>query len=233
MSLALKETINSIKPGMTGDVINKVAETAIRRMGAKPTFLNYGHSSNPFPATICLSINNEVVHSVPSKEKVIKDGDIVSVDIGAEYRGICTDMAKTVIVGKKNNDDQRLLSVTEQSLKKAISILRPGIRTGDIGYTIQNFVEKHNMNVVKTLVGHGIGRKPHQEPQIPNFGIKGTGFKLLPGMAIAIEPMVNMGSGEVITDSDGWGVRTLDGSNSAHFEHTILITEKKALVVTR
>ncbi|OQB06103.1 MAG: Methionine aminopeptidase 1 [bacterium ADurb.Bin212] len=233
LSSALQETIDYLKPGVSGLSLDKVAETAIRRMGATPSFLNYGDAKNPYPATICLSINNEVVHGIPSKEKIIREGDVVSIDIGARYNGICTDMAKSVIVGKaKNNSDPKLLKVTQDSLNRAIAILAPGVFTGDIGYEVQSYVEKNGMSVVKSLVGHGIGRNPHQEPQIPNFGKKRTGFKLLPGIAIAIEPMVNAGAGDVITASDGWTVKTYDGSNSAHFEHTILITDKKPIVIT-
>jgi methionyl aminopeptidase len=233
LSAALQETIDYLKPGVSGLSLDKVAETAIRRMGATPSFLNYGDSNNPYPATICLSINNEVVHGLPSAEKIIREGDVVSIDIGAKFNGICTDMAKTVIVGKpKNSADSKLIKITQESLNKAISILAPGVTTGDIGYEVQNHVEKNGMNVVKSLVGHGIGRNPHQEPQIPNFGKKRSGFKLLPGLAIAIEPMVNLGAGDVITASDGWTVKTYDGSNSAHFEHTILITKHKPIVIT-
>lgn len=233
LSTALNEVISSVKPGINGQTLDKIAEKSIRRMGSKPSFLNYPGDKHPFPATICFSLNDEVVHGIPTKEKIIREGDIVSIDIGAEYNGVCTDMAKTVIAGRvKNPTHAKLLSITEESLYKAINILSNKTRIGDIGYTIENYVNKNGMSVVKVLVGHGIGKKPHQEPQIPNYGKKGTGLLLQSGMAIAIEPMVNLGREEVITGDDDWTVKTLDHSMSAHFEHTILITDKKPIIIT-
>jgi len=233
LSTALNEVLLAVKPGINGSTLDKIAEKSLRRMGAIPSFLNYPGDEHPFPATICLSLNDEVVHGIPTKEKVIREGDIVSIDIGAEYEGLCTDMAKTVIAGNiRNPIHTKLLRVTEESLHQAISILSNKTKIGDIGQIIESYVTNHGMSVVRVLVGHGIGKKPHQEPQVPNYGKKGTGISLQSGMAIAIEPMVNLGREEVVTGDDNWTVKTLDHSMSAHFEHTILITDKKPIVVT-
>ena len=234
LKIALLEVLDAIKPGINGLALDKIAEKAIRKQGARPSFLNYGEDSNPFPATICLSINDEVVHGVPLKEKIIRDGDLVSVDIGAEFHGIYTDTSATVVAGEtKSNIDKKLLKVTKEALSLGINAAVAGAYTGDIGAVIQNHVEKNGFNVVKALVGHGIGTAPHQDPQVPNFGKRGTGVLLEPNMAIAIEPMVNIGTGDVKTSSDGWTVKTYDGARSAHFEHTILITQAKPVIITQ
>lgn len=233
LSKSLDEVIRSIKPGITGDTLDRIAEESIRMQGATPSFLNYGDDDNPFPSTICLSINNEIVHGIPLKSKVLCEGDIVSIDIGAEYKGIFTDMAKTVIAGKaKSPEDIKLIKTTSESLERGIKKAIKGNYTGDIGYEIQRFVESNGFSVVKTLVGHGIGHRPHQDPQVPNFGYPNKGFCLINNIAIAIEPMVNIGSSDVIVDKDGWTVKTFDGTKSAHFEHTVLITNKNPIVVT-
>ncbi len=237
LSLAIAEVIKNIKPGINAATLDKIAETYLRKNGARPSFLNYGSSDNSFPASICLSINNEVVHGIPSKNKIIKHGDIVSVDIGAEYMGVYTDMAKTILVDEPKNallnkEKIKLIQVTYRSLEIGIQSVKAGVATGDIGYTIQNYVEENGFSVVKALVGHGIGLSAHQDPQIPNFGTMGTGFKLKENMAIAIEPMVNAGTSDVITSDDGWTVKTHDGSLSAHFEHTILVKNKKSIIIT-
>lgn len=232
LSSAMAEVLVAVKPGINAKTLDKIAEQSIRRQGAKPSFLNYGGDDNPFPATLCVSINDEVVHGLPREDKVIRNGDIVSLDLGAKYGGVCTDMAKSVIAGTAKQSDLKLLRITEESLYLGISVATAGAKTGDIGEKIQRFVESHDYSVVKALVGHGIGIEPHQDPQIPNFGKRGSGETLLENMAIAIEPMVNAGTGDVRSASDGWTVKTYDGKRSAHFEHTILITKGKACILT-
>lgn len=232
LSSALSEVVSAVKPGITGKTLNKIAEESIRRQGGKPSFLNYGEKINPFPATICLSINDEVVHGIPFG-KTVRNGDIVSIDMGVEYRGIFSDMAKTTIAGDESNpSDMDLIKTTKEALSQGILNALPGKYSGDIGHEIEKFVLRHKYSVVKALVGHGIGRAPHQDPPIPNYGPKDSGTSLIPGMAIAIEPMVNVGTSDVITAPDGWTVKTYDGKNSAHFEHTILITKSKPLIIT-
>lgn len=229
---AISEIAKNIKPGISGSTLDKIAEEAIRRQGAKPSFLNYGEADNPFPATICFSINDEVVHGIPTKNKIIRDGDIVSIDIGAEYHGVFTDAARSYIAGKAHPEDQKLLRVTQESLNIGIAAAVAGARTGDIGHKIQKYVESNGFTVVKALVGHGIGLAAHQDPQVPNFGRAGEGDILVPDMAIAIEPMVNVGTGDVRCEMDGWTVKTYDGKRSAHFENTVLITKTKPLIIT-
>lgn len=232
---AMQEAKKSIKPGMSASVIDQIAEKTLRKNGASPSFLNYkSHNSNPFPNSICLSINNEVVHGVPDKNKIICEGDVVGLDLGAEFKGLYTDMAETIIVGKsKNKKDERLVSVAKEALEEGIREAKVGKTTGDIGYRIQKYVESRGFNVVRALVGHGIGKAPHLDPQIPNFGKMREGIRLEDKTAIAIEPMVVSGTNQVTTSKDGWTVVTRDGSNSAHFEHTILINKKKPEIITR
>ena len=233
LSQALSEVVSAVKPGINGSALDKIAEQSIRRQGGKPSFLNYGERDNLFPSTICLSINDEVVHGIPSG-KTVKDGDLVSIDIGAEYKGIFSDMAKTVAVGDNISISQKqLLKTTRESLSIGIKYALAGNFTGDIGHQIEKYVLKNGFSVVKSLVGHGIGRAPHQDPPVPNYGSKKSGMKLVPGMAIAIEPMVNSGKSDVITSKDGWTVRTYDGKASAHFEHTVLITGSKPIIITK
>ena len=232
LSTALNEVVAALKPGISSHTLDKIAESSIRRQGGKPSFLNYGDRENPFPSSLCVSINHEVVHGLPKSDKIVRSGDIVSLDLGAGYKGVYTDMAKSLIVGKADPEYHRLLKVTEEALYIGISQATAGAWTGDIGSKIQKFVESQGYGVVKALVGHGIGLAPHQAPQVPNFGKEGTGDQLQENSAIAIEPMVNIGSGDVRSSSDGWTVKTYDGKCSAHFEHTILITKGKPLVVT-
>lgn len=230
---SLEAVLAAIKPGISGLTLDKIAEENIRKQGARPSFLNYGDDDNPFPATICLSINDEVVHGLPAAEKIIRDGDVVSVDIGAEFKGVYTDTSATVIAGKAGGPlDKKLIKITRESLVIGMNTAVAGAHVGDIGNAIQKYVESNGFSVVKALVGHGIGSAPHQDPQVPNYGSYGSGEVLEPGMALAIEPMVNIGSGDVKTGKDGWTVKTLDGRRSAHFEHTVLITEGKPLVIT-
>jgi len=229
----LAEVIKKIVPLVQRDVsaleLDKLAEKLILEAGAKPVFKGFKN----YPATLCISINNEVVHGIPTQEKIFKDGDIVGLDCGLRYNGYCADMAVTVPVGKISRHAQKLIKVTQNSLLLAIKKIKPGIHLGDISWTIQNYVEKNGFSVVRELSGHGIGKELHEEPTILNFGQAGTGPILQEGMVLAIEPMVNAGDWRVRTLGDGWTVVTADGGLSAHFEHTILVAKKGAEILTQ
>ena len=218
-----------VQPGMTTGDLDAVAEEFIRsHEGAVPAFKGlYG-----FPGSICSSVNQEIVHGIPSKKRVLKDGDIVSLDVGVGYKGYFTDSATTVGVGKISPEAQRLLDVTQESLEAGIAAALPGNHIGDIGNAVQLVVEAAGFSVVRDLVGHGIGVEFHEEPQVPNYGKPKRGLKLVPGLTIAIEPMVNIGSPQTRTLPDKWTIVTVDGSRSAHFEHTVAITENGHRVLT-
>ena len=226
-----------IKPGISTKELDIYAEKLIREYGDEPAFLNYTPEGvkTPYPASLCVSVNEEVVHGIPKKDKILKEGDIVSIDLGLKHKGLFTDMALTVAVGNVNEQNKKLLEITEQVLQVGISVSREGNRVGDIGYAIENFIrsQKYKYGIVEILAGHGVGRAIHEDPYIPNFGKKGTGDKLVSGMVIAIEPMLNLGTKNLILDKDGYTFRTTDGKNSAHFEHTILITEEGPEVLTK
>jgi len=225
--------MSSVKPGISTEALDRIAETEIRRLGGRPSFKLYStNGERPFPGSLCASINNEVVHGCPNEKKIIKNGDLVGLDLGCFYNGFYTDMAITVGVGRISPIEKKLIDVTKKSLALGISAARPGKKIGDIGYAIQNFVEKNGFSVVKDLVGHGVGKKIHQEPNVPNFGQKNTGLTIEPNIAIAIEPMVNIGNSDVYVDSDGWTIITRDGTKSAHFEQTIIILPERNLIIT-
>ena len=218
-----------VKPGATTLDLERVAEARIRELGARPAFKGY----HGYPCVLCTSVNNEVVHGIPSKKRVLKDGDIVSVDCGAVVEGYFGDAAITIPVGEKiAPGTEKLLQVTEASLKAGIAAIRPGATLGDIGAAVQSVVESEGFSVVRDFVGHGIGVHMHEEPQVPNFGQAGQGMKLRTGMVIAIEPMVNAGKPEVRVLKDGWTAVTHDGSLSAHFEHTVAVTDTGARILT-
>jgi methionyl aminopeptidase len=216
-----------IMPGITTLELDRISEEKIRGMGAEPAFLGY----RGFPKSLCVSINNEVVHGIPKGRK-IKEGDIVSLDLGSKKNGFYGDSALTVAVGNIPDRAKELIRVTEESLYKGIEKAVLGNRLHDISAAVQNHVEAHGFSVVRQFVGHGIGKEMHEEPQIPNFGKAGTGVRLKEGMTIAIEPMVNMGGWEVEVEEDGWTVVTLDGSMSAHFEHSIAITRDGPVILS-
>lgn len=218
----------SIKPGISTGELDKIAEDYIRSQGAVPNFKGY----SGYPATACISINNEVIHGIPSKKRILKSGDIVSVDLGAAFEGYNGDNAATFAVGDISDEAKRLIDATRESLYEGIKAARAGGRIGDIGYAIQSYVEARGFSVVREFVGHGIGTKLHEAPEVPNYGTSGKGIRLMPGMTIAIEPMINMGLPGVKTLSDGWTVETKDGSLSAHFEHTIAITTDGPQIMT-
>jgi methionyl aminopeptidase len=221
---------NAIKPGVSTAELDRVVEDFIRsHEGATPSFKGlYG-----FPASICASVNEEIVHGIPSPKRVLKDGDIISVDIGVYYGGFHTDSARTYPVGTVDEQTRRLLQVTEESLEAGIAEAKPGNHVGDIGAAIEARVKQGGFVVVRDLVGHGVGQSMHEEPQVPNHGKPKRGAKLAAGLTIAIEPMVNAGSAETRTLPDKWTVVTIDGSRSAHFEHTVAITENGPRVLTR
>ncbi len=217
-----------IQPDITTLEIDRLVEQYIRSRGARPAFKGY----RGFPASVCISIDSEVVHGVPGSRK-LKPGQIVSIDIGVEYQNYFGDGAKTFVIGQIPERTQKLLRVTREALYKGIEAAQGGRRLSDISHTIQSHVEQAGFSVVRDLVGHGVGRKLHEDPQIPNYGPPNRGPRLKPGMTLAIEPMVNMGSYEVVFDDhDKWTVRTVDGLPSAHFEHTIAITENGADILT-
>lgn len=210
-----------IKPGMTTGQIDQIAREELKKRGAKPAFLNY----HGFPGVICLSINHEVVHGIPSDKRVLKDGDILGVDFGCVIDRFYGDSAVTIPVGRVSPEAEKLIRVTRESLMKGIEAVKAGARIGDIGAAVQAHAEAHGYGVVREFVGHGIGRALHEEPPIPNFGKAGTGPRLKAGMTIAIEPMINLGSAAVETLEDGWTAVTKDRKLSAHFEHTVAVTE--------
>jgi methionyl aminopeptidase len=219
-----------VKPGISTGELDTLAEEFIRsHPGAVPSFKGlYG-----FPGSICASINNEVVHGIPSRKRVLRDGDIVSLDVGVLFEGYHTDSATTAPVGEVPEDSLRLLEVTQRALAAGIDAARPGNHLGDIGAAIQTVVEADGFSVVRELVGHGIGTEFHEEPQVPNYGKPKRGTKLVPGLTIAIEPMVNIGTAKTRTMPDRWTVVTMDGKRSAHFEHTVAITDNEPRVLTR
>jgi methionyl aminopeptidase len=228
VALTLQELGKRVRPGVTTGELNQFADDFIRRAGGVPAFLNY----QGFPASICTSVNNEVVHGIPGLRR-LENGDIISIDVGAFYQGYCGDSSYTFPVGEISEEARRLLEVTREALERGIAQAVPGNRIGDISFAIQSFVEGHGYQVVRDFVGHGIGKKMHEEPQVPNFGKPGHGPRLEPGMALAIEPMVNAGTYEVAVMPNHWTVVTKDGSLSAHFEHTVVVTEGQPEVLTR
>lgn len=223
----------AIKPGIATRELDRIAEEVIRSRGATPSFKGYRLANKkPFPGNICTSINEEVVHGIPGKRK-LKRGDIVSIDVGIEWRGYYGDGAATYAVGEISPEIFRLLKVTQKALVSGIEQAKKGRRLGDISRAIQRTVEEEGFSVVRDFVGHGIGTKMHEEPQVPNFYTGHTGPVLKPGMVLAIEPMVNMGGWKVCTLEDGWTVVTEDGKPSAHFEHMVAITEGEPLILTQ
>ena len=226
---ALKLIGTAIEPGVTTAELDRLAENYIRSQGAVPNFKGY----NGYPATACISINNEVIHGIPTEKRKIKAGDIVSVDLGALFEGYHGDNAATFACGDISDEAQRLINTTRQSLYEGIKMARAGGRIGDISYAIQSYVEARGYSVVRDFVGHGVGTSLHEAPEVPNFGTAGRGIRLLPGMTLAIEPMINMGKSDVRIMPDGWTVLTKDGSLSAHFEHTVAITAEGPQIMTK
>lgn len=217
-----------VKPGITTKELDKLAYDFILKQGATPSFLNY----DGFPASLCTSINDEVVHGIPSNRR-LKEGDIISLDVGACYKGYHGDSACTYPVGKISKEKEFLLKHTEKSLYEGLSAIKSGAKIGDIGYKIQTYAEEHHLGVVKELVGHGVGTDVHESPDVPNYGKANTGITLKEGMVIAVEPMLNLGTANISILDDGWTIVTDDGMPSAHFEHTVLVTKEGYTILTK
>ncbi|MBP8782700.1 MAG: type I methionyl aminopeptidase [Paludibacter sp.] len=224
----LAEIAKIIAPGVSTAQLDKVAEEFIRDNGAVPGFLGYGG----FPGSICTSVNDQVVHGIPSDKVILQDGDIISVDCGAYINGFHGDSAYTFCVGDVKPEIRELLRTTKESLYKGIEQAQEGRRLGDLGYAIQNYCESKGYSVVREMIGHGVGRNLHESPEVPNYGRKGNGPMLKSGMTIAIEPMINLGSRHLVFEKDGWTTRTLDRKPSAHFEHSVAIRKGKADILS-
>jgi len=238
LASVLYKVKEKVAPGVSTKDLDVYAEKLIKELGDIPAFLNYRPEgvSTPFPASLCVSVNDEVVHGIPNKKRILEEGDIVSIDLGLKHEGLFTDMAITVPVGKVSPASQKLMDLTEKALQVGIDAAVSGNTVGDIGYAIESFVHAQKGNaygIVEVLSGHGVGRAIHEDPYVPNFGKAGKGAKLVPGMVIAIEPMLNNGTKNVTLDDDGYTFRTADGKKSAHFEHTVLITLGEAEILTQ
>lgn len=236
LSLVLDEVEKTIKPGISTQSLTDLADKLIKERGGRPSFKGYraAWADGVYPAALCVSINEEVVHGIPAPNKIIKEGDVVGIDCGLEYEGLFTDMARTIMVGKVGPGLKKLVSVTFESLMKGIKQIKPGNKISDISRAIQEHVEKNGFSVVRQLVGHGVGYSAHEEPQIPNFVDRSVPDIILKeGMVLAIEPMVNVGGAEVDSLEDGWTIVTYDKSVSAHFEHTVAVTDKGYEIITK
>jgi len=227
----LETLADASKPGVSTWELNEIAASKLKQLKAESAFLNYGHP--PYPAVLCTSVNNVIVHGIPRKDVILKDGDILSIDFGAFKGGWCGDSARTVPIGAITREAQALIDATRESLERAIAACVPGNRLGDIGWAVQSHVEKRGYSVVRQFVGHGIGRAMHEEPHVANYGDAGKGRRLSAGLLVAIEPMVNAGGPEIAIENDGWTAVTKDGSLSAHFEHSVAITDDGPVVLSR
>ena len=235
LATVLYKVKEKVKPGISTKDLDDYTFKLIKEIGDEPAFLNYRPEGAefPYPASICVSVNNEVVHGIPSTKRILQEGDIVSLDLGLKHKGLYTDMAITVPVGEISPASKKLIEVTEKSLEVGINAAEGGNRVGDISHAIEGFVRPYRYGIVEVLSGHGVGKHIHEDPYVPNFGKANTGAKLVPGMVIAIEPMLNNGTKNVILDKDGYTFRTADGKKSAHFEHTILITDGEPEILTK
>ncbi len=228
VSKTLAEVAGFIQPGISTQRLDEIAEEFIRDNNATPAFKGY----RKFPASLCISVNEEVVHGIPSNNKILKEGDIVSVDCGTVLNGFVGDSAYTFAVGEINDEVKNLLRITQECLAFGVEKAKYGNRIGDISFAVQDHAEKNGYGVVRELVGHGVGKKLHEDPEVPNFGKRGNGPKLLPGLVIAIEPMINMGKKNVSEASDGWTIYTQDNKPSAHFEHTVAVLKDRTEILT-
>lgn len=231
----LKLVAQTVRPGISTKSLDILAQKLIKVGGDKPAFLGYTPDgvSYPYPAALCVSINDEVVHGIPDKDVFLEEGDIVSLDLGLLHKGLITDGAITVPVGKISKEAKELIKVTKKALELAVKAAKPGNTTGDIGHAVESFVKPLGYGIVRILSGHGVGYSVHEDPYIPNYGTPGRGEKLVPGMVIAIEPMLNLGTGVVCSTDDEYTYVTKDGKLSAHFEHTVAITEKGPVILTK
>ena len=229
LATVLQKLVEQVKPGMSTQDLDDIAVAELAKLGGKPAFLGY----QGFPATLCVSLNNQVVHGIPDARCIIEEGDILSMDYGVIYKGMITDAARSIVVGKaKQPRHQELVDRTEQALIAGIGAVHDQVRTGDIGAAVQAVLDKYKYGIVRDLVGHGVGHELHEDPNVPNYGRKNTGPWLSAGMTIAIEPMSTLGTDKVYVADDGWTILTADDSYSAHFEHTVLITEDGAEILT-
>lgn len=232
----LDEVEAAVEPGVTTAQLDAIAEQAIRKRGDAPAFLGYQPPSAPapYPATLCVAPNDVVVHGIPTRNPItLHDGDMLGIDTGLWHEGMIVDAGRTVAVGEIDATAHKLIEVTRGALLQGIKAARPGNRVGDIGYAVSQYVKPYGFGVVEVLCGHGVGYAVHEDPHVPNYGSPGTGAELAPGMVLAIEPMINEGSKEVLFEDDGYTVRTKDGQRSAHFEHTILITDGEPEILTK
>lgn len=234
----LEEVIREIKPGISTYELDKAGEALIIQSGGTPSFKGYRikETKVPYPCSLCISINDEVVHAIPKKDRILKEGDIVGLDIGMRWPGkdgLYTDMAVTVGVGKISKEAEKLIKETKEALEVGIKVVKPGAKTGDIGFAVQEYLEKYGFGVIRDLAGHGVGHEVHEPPLIPNFGRPNVGVEFREGMVIAVEPMATLGTDEVELDDDEWTFRTADGSLAAHFEHTLAITKDGAEILTK
>lgn len=228
LSVIMRKLVNYTKPGLTTKQIDEKAEELLKHYNVQSAFKNF----NNYPASTCISVNEEIVHGLPSK-KVIKNGDIVSIDFGVKYKGYCSDSATTIAIGKISKEAENLINITKNSLRKAINTIKPNIKLGDVQYEIQKEIEKHHLGLIRELTGHGIGKNLQEEPAIPNYGQKNTGLILKPGMTFCIEPMVTLGNGHIKIEKDGWTITSKDGTLAAHFEHTLLVTKTGCEILTK
>ncbi len=230
----LDEVLLEAKPGVSTWELDELAESKMREIGGIPIFKGYGSSSRPFPASICSSINEEVVHGIPRKDRILKEGDVLKIDIGMRYEGMVSDMARSIAIGEVTNEARRIMKVTEESLLRGIDTLRPGARVSDYAKAVQSHVEGNGFSVVRDLVGHSVGHELHEDLQIPNYVTRDIpDITFVPGMTLALEPMVNAGTYEVEIADDDWTFITADDRLSAHFEDTVLITEDGVEILTR
>lgn len=225
---AILTAAEHIREGVSTKFLDTKIREYIEKCGAKPSFLGYGG----FPASACISINDEVIHGIPSDKRILTEGDIVKIDVGAFYKGFHGDSARTFAVGAVTPEAQKLIDVTTECFFKAVAEIKPGARVGDIGNAVQSYAEANGYGVVREYVGHGVGTELHEAPEIPNFGRAGRGIRLFPGMSLAIEPMINIGTWEVKRMGDGWTVKTKDGSLSAHYENTVIYTDEEIILTT-
>ena len=235
LALILQEVAKLAKPGVSTAELNALAEKLVKDNGDKAAFLNYKPKGmRPYPASICVSVNDEIVHGIPNENpKILQEGDIVSLDMGLTHKGLITDSAITVPVGKIDDESQKLLETTKLALYAGIKAVKADKRVGDIGYAVERIAKANGYGVVEDLCGHGVGYDVHEDPYIPNYGERGTGDKLKSGMVIAIEPMFNLGRKEITLAEDGWTYKTADGKRSAHFEHTVVVTSRGAEIITQ
>ncbi|MBI3442833.1 MAG: type I methionyl aminopeptidase [Candidatus Sungbacteria bacterium] len=235
LALVLKRVAAAAAPGVSAFELDTLAERLIIGSGGVPSFKGYRVAGirTPYPATICVSVNDEVVHAIPTKNKILREGDIVGLDIGMWYKKLCTDMAITIGVGKVSPEIERMMAVTKESLDLGIAVVRAGAHVGDIGHAVEQRLKKDMLGIIRDLAGHGVGYELHEDPFIPNFGSPHTGPELKEGMVIAIEPMSTLGTWRVVLQDDGWTYKTADGSLAAHFEHTLAVTKDGAEVLTQ